>query len=454
MTQIPIRFHRGTIDLGGACPRIEGIVFDERTQSHRIAAHRFGDLASRADAHGVTLAGDLRATWPLRVIDVAPLALRAYQEEALSAWTAFGRKGVVVLPTGAGKTRLAIAAIAKTGLPAAVLCPTRALASAWIDELRTRLCEPIGLVGDGHRSLERVTVLTFESAFRHMDVFGDRFGMLVVDEVHHFASGARVEALEACAAVARLGLTATAPEPRTDGARTLDGWVGPVVYELGYRDLVGKHLAPLRTTRMLVRLEPDERAAYDDGIRLFRELRRTFLAAHPRADVATLLRGLASSPSGRRALRDRARAEELASFPRAKRALVRELLELHRQDKTLVFTAHCENAYELSVDNLIPVITGETAARERLEILAGFREGKVRAIASARVLNEGIDVPDARVAIVVAGVHGAREHVQRIGRVLRPAPGKEAQVFELVTSATSDARRAYSRAAHVPRAAP
>jgi len=454
MAPITIRFDRGTIDLGDVCPRLEGVVFDERTQSHRIAAHRFAELAARADEYGIALAGDLRAEWRLRVTDVGPLGLRSYQREALAAWTAFGNKGVVVLPTGAGKTRLAIAAIASTGLPAAVLCPTRALASAWIDELRRLLNEPVGLVGDGERRIERVTVLTFESAFRHMDTFGDRFGLLVVDEVHHFASGARLEALEACAATSRLGLTATAPEPRSEGARTLEGWVGPIVYELGYRDLVGKHLAPLETTRVLVRLEPDEREAYEEGTRLFRELRRTFLAAHPGADIATLLRGLAASPSGLRALRDRQRAEELASFPRAKRALVRDLLAQHRHDKTLVFTAHCENAYTLSLDNLVPVITGETSSRERLDILDRFREGKVRAIVSARVLNEGIDVPDARVAIIVAGVHGAREHVQRIGRVLRPAPGKRAQVFELVTSATSDQRRAYARAAHVPRSTP
>lgn len=452
--EIAIRFDRGTIDLGAVAPRIEGVVFDARTQSHRIAASRFGELAARADALGVALAGDLRARWQCRTTDVATLGLRPYQEQALAAWTAFDRKGVIVLPTGAGKTLVAIAAIATSGLPAAVLCPTRALASAWVDELGARLGEPIGLVGDGERRVERVTVFTFESAFRHMDSFGDRFGLLVVDEVHHFASGARIEALECCAAVARLGLTATAPAPHTEAARTLELWMGPIVFELGYHDLVGKHLAPLQMTRLLVRLEPDERLAYEEGTRLFRELRRTFLAAHPNADIATLLRGLAASPSGRRALRDRARAEELASFPTAKRALVRELLARHRADRTLVFTAHCENAYQVAVDNLVPVITGETQARERLDVLARFREGKVRAIISARVLNEGIDVPDARVAIIVAGVHGAREHVQRIGRVLRPAPGKEALVYELVTSATSDARRAYRRASRVPRAAP
>lgn len=67
------------------------------------------------------------------------------------------------------------------------------------------------------------------------------------------------------------------------------------------------------------------------------------------------------------------------------------------------------------------------------------------AIASARVLNEGIDVPDARVAIVTGGTLGAREHVQRLGRVLRPAPGKRAVAYEVVTIGTMDERNAGTR---------
>src|SRR5262249_3598685 len=152
------------------------------------------------------------------------------------------RRGVIALPTGAGKTRVAIAAIFETGLPTAVLCPTKVLAAAWVTELRRVLGEPIGLVGDGERTLERVTVLTFESAYRHMDTLGPRFGLLVVDEVHHFASGARIEALEACAAIARLGLTATAPDAGGGERAVLDALIGPVVFEMGYADLVGKHL--------------------------------------------------------------------------------------------------------------------------------------------------------------------------------------------------------------------
>lgn len=399
--------------------------------------------------------GDLRLAWRRLRRDCAPLGLRPYQAQALASWTASGQRGVIALPTGAGKTRVALAALFDSGLPTAILCPTKALAVAWMSELQGHLAgEPVGLVGDGHRTVERVTVMTFESAYRHMDKLGDRFGLLVVDEAHHFGSGARLEALEASAAIARLGLTATAPDPGTEAASRLAELIGPIVFEMTYADLVGKHLAPVTVIKLPVRLEADERAEYDTQVRPFLEMRRTFMRLYPGADIAAMLRGIGSSPEGRRALRDRARALELACFPSAKRSLLRTLLTRHKGDRTIVFTAFAENAYLAARDNLVPVITGETSAKERQEILASFREGKVRAIASARVLNEGIDVPEANVAIIVAGVLGAREHVQRIGRVLRPGPGKHAIVYELITTDTSDARRASLWAKYAPQPTP
>ena len=93
----------------------------------------------------------------------------------------------------------------------------------------------------------------------------------------------------------------------------------------------------------------------------------------------------------------------------------------------------------------MPVVTAETGRRERRQFLERYREGRYRTLVSAQVLNEGLDVPDARIAIIVAGRFGVREHVQRIGRVLRPSPGKVALVYELVTSGTVDDGRARAR---------
>lgn len=449
MASLSVRFDRGTLEVEGDAA-LDGVIVDARSRSRRTPASRFGAIAAWADANERALGGDLRTGWSAQPRSRAALDLRPYQEQALTAWTAFGRRGVVALPTGAGKSRVAMAASLEAGLPTAVLVPTRALAAQWLAELGRWLGEPIGLVGDGRREVKRTTVFTFESAYRYMDTVGDRFGFLVVDEVHHLGGNLRIEALESCAAIARLGLTATPPDPSDD----LSELVGPVVYELGLESLVGTHLANLRLVRETVRLDPVERADYLRLTRSFRELSRAFFASTPGGDYVALSRALGRSPDGRRALRDRAEGEKLASFPAAKRARVRELLTRHRTEKSVVFTAFAENAYAIGTDNLVPVIAAETSARERLDVLRRFQEGPLQTIVAARVLNEGIDVPDASIAIIVAGTLGRREHIQRIGRVLRPRPGKEAIIYELVTAETLDVRRAARRVIHAPRSTP
>jgi superfamily II DNA or RNA helicase len=283
--------------------------------------------------------------------------------------------------------------------------------------------------------------MTFESAFRQMDSLGDRFALLIVDEVHHFASGLRGEALEACAAPYRLGLTATAPDTESAGARTLEDLVGPVVFAMSIGDLTGSHLAAFEVVRLRVALTNEERGQYHRLSRAFFELRDSLLRAHPVLDWDATLRSMSRTATGQRAIQSWQRAVALAAFPRAKRELAASLIERHRADKTLVFAAHAADARVLSCDNLVPAITAAIGREERDSILARFRDGRLRCLVSARVLNEGVDVPDANVAILLGGALGVREQVQRVGRVLRPSPGKQAIVYDVATDGTVDARR-------------
>jgi superfamily II DNA or RNA helicase len=440
-----VTFSAGTLILEGRAAEGAGVVRDAAGVA-RAPAYLFGRIAAEADARGEPLRGDLRRSWSAAPRAWDDLALRPYQVEALSAWMNGGRRGLIALPTGAGKTRVALAAILACGVPTVVLCPTRALMAAWASNLSALLGERVGIVGDGEFTVERVTVMTFESAYRRLDAHGDRFGLLVVDEVHHFASGARTEALEACAAPARLGLSATAPAAGSEGALRLADLVGPVVMELPIASLTGKHLAELSVVRLSVHLDDDERRRYERLSASFVDLRRAFYRRGWGGSYDEMLRAVGSTPEGRAAMRDYAAAVQIACFPRAKAALVSQLLERHRADRTIVFTARVDDAYEVAERELVAVITAEVGARERERILRKFKDGRLRAVVSARVLNEGIDVPDARIAIVVSGTLGTREHVQRIGRVLRPAPGKQAIVYELVTQATVDERMAKARA--------
>jgi len=446
MPSLRLSFDRGTLRVDGdvgALPT-DLVRLDPRTGFHRCAAFRYAELLARAP-HDAGVDDRVGPELLVPRASIEGSALRPYQEQALASFEAFGRRGIVVLPTGGGKTRVACAALARAACSALILVPTRALLEQWVAVLRMVYRGAIGVVGDGEQRVEPITVMTFESAYRRLDVYGNRFAMLIVDEVHHFAGGVRCEALEMCVAPIRLGLTATPPASSTSASQRLRDLVGPVVCELGIEDLTGRHLAELDTVRIHVDLEADERAVYLRDHEPFAQLRREIRRFHPGADWKTCVSLISRIPNGREILSAEQRASALATFPRAKRRVVHDLAARHWQDRTLLFTATADQAYTLGDDLLVPVITAETSREERADILDRFRRGVVRMISSARVLNEGIDVPEANVAIIAGGALGAREHVQRIGRILRPSEGKRATAYELVTIDTTDEARTRAR---------
>jgi superfamily II DNA or RNA helicase len=447
-SSIRIRFEHGALGLEGPrelMSRLAFVAWDPNAQDWRAPAHRYGAILASAAERGIAIDDEVA-----RVVRACPgdwvrPTLRPYQEQAVEAWAAFGRRGVVCLPTGAGKTRVAIAALAAMRVSSLILCPTRALLGEWQSTLARWYAGPVGQVGDSEHRIEAVTVMTFESAHRKLADIAHLFGAIVIDEVHHFSGGVRAEALTMSPSQARLGLTATAPREGSPGLELLAELVGPIVCEVSMTALMGTHLAKLETVCLRVLLDEDERAEYLRGYRPFADLYSSFARSFPRAPWSAFVESLSKSAAGRRALDGYHVANRIASFPRSKRALVASLLQRHRSDQALVFTAFAEDAYAIAQDALVPVITADVPRLEREDILRKFREGRYRAIVSARVLNEGIDVPDANVAILVGGTLGGREYVQRIGRVLRPGPAKQALAYELVTAGTLDDRRARAR---------
>ena len=121
------------------------------------------------------------------------------------------------------------------------------------------------------------------------------------------------------------------------------------------------------------------------------------------------------------------------------------LMKRHRNNRTLIFTADNNTAYEVSRQHLIMPITCDIGRKERAHVLERFRRGELRALVSSRVLNEGLDVPDADVAVIIGGTLGVREQTQRIGRVLRPRQGKQAIIYELVCRNTIEEFQARRR---------
>jgi superfamily II DNA or RNA helicase len=439
-------FDHGTLVLLDAPDRaflqVPGFVWDPRIALWRAPAWRYPEAVAALAGLGLPLRDEVAS------IEAGPGAfhsidLRPYQRAAALSWQSSGQRGLVVLPTGSGKTRVALALIAALAVRTLCLVPTRALLAQWSAELARVYDGAVGCLGDGQQRLEPITVATFESAYRFMPRIGNHFELLVIDEVHHFGAKVRDEALEMCAAPWRLGMTATPPgEP---ALTRLGALVGPLVYELGVADLAGSYLAEFELVVVPLGLDRDERARYAAEQRTFSEVRRAFQRLYPERSWAEFVAWAAPSVEGRAALAAWRRARKLLGFTRAKAAAVRVLLARHRRDKVIVFTADNAAAYAIAREQLIMPITCDVSRRERERALDAFRSGALRALVSARVLNEGIDVPDAEVAVIVGGTLGQREHVQRIGRLLRPAPGKRALVYELVTMATSEAWQAAER---------
>ena len=392
---------------------------------------------------GVRFADEVTGLLATPLTKPVAVELRPYQEAALAAWEIAGRRGTAVLPTGSGKTRLAIAVMAYTNVPALCLVPTRVLLDQWARAIREILGFEPGRLGDGERRVDAITVATFESAWRHMHRLGNQFGLLVVDEAHHFGNGMRDEALDMCTAPLRLGLTAT--KPRGSAAGRLEELVGPTIYELRVDDLTGEFLAPFDTVVLHLDLTAEERTKYESLMAVFRDVMRRYKRFNPGATWDEFAKAAARTDEGRRAIAAWHRARKITAFPQAKRAMVGVLLARHRGARTIVFTADNPTAYAISREHLIMPFTCDIKRKERERVLALFKEGKLRALASAQVLNEGLDVPDAEVGIIVAGSKGEREHVQRVGRILRPRPGKRALVYELVVRSTAEVEQARKR---------
>ncbi len=371
---------------------------------------------------------------------------RVYQTEALAAWLRGGGRGVVVLPTGAGKTVVALMAIERLAVRTLVVVPTIELLGQWRAGIVERLGLPeegVGIIGGGKRLEREITVITFDSAAlpnRRLD----GYGLLIVDEAHHLPAAHYRRIVNKVGAPYRLGLSAT-PE-RLDGRhRDLDTLLGPVVFHKLPADLArDRHIADYVEKRIHVSLSPEEQGRYD----LLMAEYRWYLAKHKIAAGPTffqeLVRRSGYDPAARTAMRAHHEARMIALNAEAKIAQTAALLAQHRDDKVLIFSEYNAMVDAISRRLLIPAITYRTEPQERRTILAGFREGRYSKLVTGRVLNEGVDVPDANVAIVASGSSATREYIQRLGRILRPKP-KDAILYELITRKTSEGQAARRR---------
>lgn len=431
-------------DLG-----IPGVAFDSRAGMYRAEAIRYREIVQYLldkEIPRVDLArGYEVVNWSFQVTKEA----FPHQTEGLDAWWNAKGRGVVVLPTGTGKTHLANLAIERAKRPTLVVTPTIDLMNQWYDELSLAFGVEVGMIGGGAYDVRPLTVTSYDSAHLHMGRIGNRFGLIVYDECHHLPGPTYGQSAVCALAPFRLGLTAT-PERADLAHSALDVLIGPIVYRREIAQLRGRFLADYRVETLYVNLSEAERHEYESS----REVYRTFLQDHgidmrrPNA-WSQFLMTAHRTPEGRQAYLGYRRQRALALAAPAKIGLLGRLLERHNGDRILIFTHDNATVYQIARTFLVPVITHQTKTRERREVLQRFNSGAFPIVATSRVLNEGVNVPEANVAVVLSGSGSVREHVQRLGRILRKSGDKEAILYEVITRGTveeftSNRRRQHS----------
>ncbi|MES3518308.1 MAG: DEAD/DEAH box helicase family protein [Natronomonas sp.] len=438
---VTLRYEDGTLRIEAdsvAADLLErhGAQRDDRSETLRAPAYRYPAIVTACESASVSVTDEV-----LSLESVGPLhstyELRSYQESALDAWLAADNRGVVELPTGAGKTVIAIAAIERLSTPTLVVVPTVDLLEQWHAELEAEFDEPIGRLGGGSQTIESITVSTYDSAYLRAEELGNRFGLLVFDEAHHLGGEGYRDAARLSAAPARLGLTATFERP--DGAHeAVADLLGDVVYRLDPDDLAGEHLADYDIKRIEVELTDEERRRYERHQETFTDyLAASGLRLESGSDYQKLVKRSGTDPKAREALLAKQRAREVMLSAERKRDALGEILRRHRGERIIVFAAHTEVVYDVAERFLIPPITAETAAEERRYILDRFRRGTYTRVVAANVLDEGIDVPDANVGVILSGSGSKREFTQRLGRILRPNDdGSRAVLYEVVAADT------------------
>jgi len=393
----------------------------EALESHgfKIVDKVFSSSSSRTP-HPITFKGELRD----------------YQQEALEAWRNNGYRGVIVLPTGAGKTVVAIAGVVELSVWSLIVVYTKDHVKQWIDAFK-RFTDAGWMVGAYYgeeKRLAPITITTYQTAFRRIGELARYFRLIVFDEAHHIPADKFKSIATSSPAPYRLGLSATIE--REDGKHEeIFPLVGGVVYRSDPGELTRKgYLAPFVIRRVRVRLEGREKSVYN-------ELKRKYLAlAAGRTFDEILEAARLGDERAVEALRIHSKMREIVQMSESKLREAEKIVkeELARGSKIIVFTQYKRQAEELARRLGALLLHGGIDRRKREMILEKFRRMESGVMVVTTVGDEGLDIPDADVGIIVSGTGSRRQFIQRLGRLLRPKEGKVAVLYEIVAAGTGE----------------
>jgi RNA polymerase primary sigma factor len=388
--------------------------------------------------------------------------LYAWQQDALKAWHANARRGVIEAVTGAGKTRVGIAAAfeaVRQGIKVLILVPTAELQSQWLSSLQRDLPKARrGALGNGRSdSLDNVDILVaiVHSASNRETLRSHKAGLIIADECHRYAAPMFTGALQEGYAW-RLGLTATYERADGEHENLLTPYFGGVVHKLWYdRALKDEVIAPFDIALVGVDLTASEQVSYDEFSDTMAETARHLesYAGIPRRPFHQFIAAVAAlaaseSPSreatlARRYMRAMSSRLTLLAEARTKYLALAALKETVDQSHgTLVFTQTQESARRAeqvytALGSRASALYSGMAKDDRKQGMEDFRTGASQILAAPRLLDEGIDVPEADLGIIVAANRSQRQMVQRLGRVIRKkADGRVGRLVVLYSKGT------------------
>lgn len=354
--------------------------------------------------------------------------LRRWQNEAKDAWLSHQKRGIVGAVTGGGKTIFALACMQDSRPETTlVVVPTVALLDQWWEETASYLgwhLDDVNIV-TGQKKLLRGTVNigVLNTIAKLTPKWPATGAMLIVDECHKAAS-AKFSAVLGLPAEARLGLSATPERPYDDAlSEVLVPALGEVIYQYTYADaLRDKVIVPFNLENVVFELEEDREVSY---AKLTRMIARS-ISMHGAEAPETISLFM--------------RRSRILNLSPARVTITLKLVAAHRAERVLVFhedVEACTVIHEVLRANGVAAELYHSGipARARAQSLADFRQGRARVLVTCRALDEGFNVPETEIGIIAASTATRRQRIQRLGRILRPAKGKDsARIYTLVAT--------------------
>lgn len=440
-TKIILYYDKGSIVISGI-NQIPYSVIDPRTNQLRALALHYQDIITYLQNSGIQYDDNVMELIPIQNLRIENinLSLRAYQKKAIENWIKAGKKGCIILPTGSGKTIIAIKLIEIINSSTLIVVPTLDLIEQWTKFLSKYFQKiEIGNIGGGMFNITGITVSTYDSAYIRSSFIGNKFAFVIFDELHHLAAPGYRTIAEQFASPYRLGLTAT--YEREDSLHLdFPRLVGGIVYQSSVNELArDKHLASFTVEKRYVKLLPEEEIEYQKNYDQYLSFLHKLGFRYDHIALQKLIMISGKNQYARNALLARNKALDIALNSQSKIIELRKILSENPNRKTIIFTQHNKLVYLISNNFLIPFITHKSSKQEREDALNGFRDGRYRVLVTSKVLDEGVDVPDAELGIIVSGTGSKREFIQRLGRLLRTKPNfTNAKLIEIISSGTSE----------------